>query len=269
MSDEIAGFSADWLALREPVDHAARSEEIIAGIAGWFARDTMLKITDIGSGTGSTLRALKPFFSQKISWHLIDHDDTLLDVAKQHADGDAVTFTLADLATSLDALFKSGPDLITTSAFLDLVSRDWLEWMVGEITSRKVPFYAALTYDGRAGCEPELETDKDVLAGFNTHQGKNKGFGPALGPKAADAAINLFERAGYQVSVANSDWIGNSHHRDFQKMLLQGWHDAATEIMPNRKADFYSWLEKRKSLIDHENASVFVGHKDIFAVPAG
>jgi len=268
MSDEIAGFSADWLALREPVDHAARSEEIIAGIAGWFARDNALKIADIGSGTGSTLRALKPFLSQKISWHLIDHDDALLDVAKQYADGDTVTFTLADLSRSLDALFETRPNLITTSAFLDLVSRDWLEWMVGEITSRKIPFYAALTYDGRAGCKPELETDRDIIAGFNAHQGKDKGFGPALGPKAADEAISLFERAGYQVSAAHSDWMGSSDHKGFQKMLLQGWHDAAGEILPDRESDFSKWVNERMHLIDNEKASVFVGHKDIFAVPA-
>lgn len=264
----MSGFSAEWLALREPIDHSARSEEVLAGVAGWFAQDEALRITDIGSGTGSTLRALKPILPHRIAWHLIDHDDALLDVAKGEARGDRVEFSLADLSKSLDALFIHEPDLITTSAFLDLVSKDWLETMVREITSRKIPFYAALTYDGRAQCDPEHAIDAKVLNAFNTHQRTNKGFGQALGPDAADTAISLFESAGYQVAHAKSDWVGNSKHKDFQIMLLQGWHDAACEIEHEKAADFNEWLLERINLIHNQDASLFVGHKDIFAVPA-
>ncbi len=263
----MSGFSAEWLALREPVDHISRSEEILAGIAGWFSQDNVLKITDMGSGTGSTLRALKPVMPQKISWHLIDHDDTLLEIARAEAQGDQVDFSLADLSKSLDVLFSHQPDLVTTSAFLDLVSKEWLEHMVEEITSRKIPFYAALTYDGRAGCEPGLEADHKILQAFNMHQKTDKGFGLALGPEAANTAITLFEEAGYQVNVANSDWIGNSRHKAFQRLLLQGWRDAAIEIEPDTNRLFNEWLLERLNLIENSNASVFVGHKDIFAVP--
>ena len=264
----MSGFSAEWLALREPVDHSARSEEILAGVAGWFAQDEALRITDIGSGTGSTLRALKPILPHRVVWHLIDHDDALLDVAKGEAKGDRVEFSLADLSKSLDELFSHEPNLITTSAFLDLVSKDWLETMVHEITSRKIPFYAALTYDGRAQCEPEHAMDTQVLNAFNIHQRTDKGFGQALGPDAADTAIKLFENAGYQVAHANSDWIGNAKHKDFQIMLLQGWHDAASDIEPEKSVDFKEWLLERINLIQNQDASLFVGHKDIFAVPA-
>ncbi len=263
----MSGFSGEWLALREPIDHRARNEEILAGVAGWYTQDKFLKITDIGSGTGSTLRALRPVLPQKISWHLVDHDDALLDVARAAAEGDSVEFSLADLSGSLDALFAHSPDLITTSAFLDLVSMEWLEQLVIEITSRKIPFYAALTYDGRAGCEPILEAENEVLEAFNAHQKTDKGFGIALGPDAADTAIELFEQAGYQVNIGKSDWIGNSKHKEFQRMLLQGWHDAAVEIKPNSEKDFDDWYLERLNLIESSNASLFVGHKDIFAVP--
>ncbi len=263
----MSGFSADWLALREPIDHKARSETILAGVGGWFLRDTVLNITDIGSGTGSTLRALKPIMSQKISWHLVDHDDALLEVAKAEAQGDQVNFSLADLSKSLDALFTHEPDLITTSAFLDLVSREWLEGMVKEITKRKIPFYAALTYDGRAGCSPELDTDKDILAAFNAHQKTDKGFGNALGPDAADTAVKLFEEAGYQVNVQESDWVGGVKNKEFQNMLLQGWQEAACEIEPSKQAIFKDWLLQRLNLTETSDANVFVGHKDFFAVP--
>ncbi len=263
----MSGFSAEWLALREPIDHRARSEEVLAGLAGWFMQDKILNITDMGSGTGSTLRALKPVLPQKITWHLIDHDTALLEVAKAEAQGDEVAISLADLSNSLDALFSHQPDLITTSAFLDLVSQEWLENLVHEITKRKIPFYAALTYDGRAGCDPVLETELEVLEAFNLHQKTDKGFGPALGPQSAATTINLFEQAGYEVNSGNSDWIGNSSHKPFQRMLLQGWRDAAIEINPGGETKYNEWLLQRLNLIENSNATVFVGHKDIFAVP--
>ena len=263
----MSGFSAEWLALREPIDHSARSEEVLAGVAGWLSQDTTLRITDMGSGTGSTLRALKPILPQKIIWHLVDNDDALLDVAKIEAKGDEVDFSLTDLSKSLDALFSHSPDIITTSAFLDLVSQEWLETMVLEITARRIPFYAALTYDGRAGCDPKLAADADVLTAFNTHQKTNKGFGEALGPDAATTAIELFKKAGYQVNYTKSDWIGNSSHKAFQIMLLQGWRDAAKEIELKKSDYFNEWFLKRLNLIENSDATLFVGHKDFFAVP--
>ena len=263
----MTGFSSEWLALREPIDHAARSEEILSGVVHYFAKDGALRITDIGSGTGSTLRALKPILNSKLEWHLIDHDKSLMDVAMQEAGTDRVSFSIADLSKSLDAVFIAEPSLVTTSAFLDLVSEEWLRWFVIEITKRKIPFYAALTYDGRAGCKPQLAVDKDVIAAFNQHQKTDKGFGHALGPDAAQTAMQMFKAAGYVVVNAQSDWRGNKDHKAFQRILLDGWRVAATEIAPQNAGVFQSWYEERLRLIDMKEASLFVGHEDFFAVP--
>jgi len=263
----MTGFSSEWLALREPIDHAARSEDILSAVAHYFAQDDDLRITDIGSGTGSTLRALKPILSQKLSWHLIDYDASLMDVAQGEAGKDAVIFTLSDLSKSLDAIFANDPHLVTTSAFLDLVSKEWLQWMVTEITSKKVPFYAALTYDGRAGCDPLHAQDQDVIVAFNDHQKTDKGFGPALGPDAAETAISMFKEAGYIVVNAQSDWRGDKHHKAFQKMLLDGWRGAASEIQNDKSSEFDAWYDERSALIDEADASIFVGHEDFLAVP--
>ena len=45
------GFSADWLALREPADHAARDGDLLAAAA----QVAGAVIVDLGCGTGSTL----------------------------------------------------------------------------------------------------------------------------------------------------------------------------------------------------------------------
>ena len=264
----MSGFSSEWLALREPIDHSARSEEIISALRHYFLNDWKLVITDIGSGTGSTIRALRPVMSQELTWHLIDYDDSLLTEAKKHAEDDHIMFTKADLAQGLDAVFQPDPDLITTSAFLDLVSLNWLENFVDQITRRKIPFYAAITYDGRAHCTPKHEDDEQLLQAFNTHQRTDKGFGPAVGPDAADTAIKLFEQAGYTVCKAESDWKANSEHNEFQRQLLDGWRNAAIEIYPQKQGVFDAWFSKRETLIAENQNAVLVGHKDFLAVPA-
>ncbi len=264
----MSGFSSEWLALREPIDHAARSEEVISALRHYFLNDWKLVVTDIGSGTGSTIRALRPIVYQELTWHLIDYDDTLLSEARKHAEGDRVIFTENDLSTRLEPVFKPAPDLITTSAFLDLVSLEWLQRFVNEVTVREIPFYAALTYDGRTSNTPESEMDGEILSAFNAHQQTDKGFGKALGPAAADEAIRLFQEAGYIVCSAKSDWKANSEHAEFQRQLLSGWRNAASEIHPDRRPVFDLWLEERNALIDAGQNAVMVGHKDFFAVPA-
>lgn len=262
----MSGFAADWLSLREPLDHAARSRKILLAVRDHFTNDSNLSITDIGSGTGSSIRALQPVFDQDLSWHLVDKDETLLDKAGR--DKTTAKAVLADLSISLAPLFSHTSGLVTTSAFLDLVSEGWLNNLVREVTARNIPFYAALTYDGRARCYPELPGDRAVLDAFNKHQKTDKGFGPALGPDAAATALNRFRKAGYEIRSANSDWQAGSNNKEFQKMLLTGWRDAAAETDPSKSGVFNTWLAKRFELLESEKtAALTVGHQDFFAFP--
>ncbi|MGI9350417.1 MAG: hypothetical protein ACR2O3_02540 [Rhizobiaceae bacterium] len=260
-------FTAEWLDAREPIDHVARSEHVLSAVAHYFMNDPRLRITDIGCGTGSTIRALKPFLSNELDWHLVDNDDALLERAKKSLMGDRLVFSLSDMSKSTDVLFSTEPSLITTSAFLDLVSLKWLESFCHEVTSREIPFYAALTYDGRAGCEPEMFKDAQVVAAVNKHQRSDKGFGSALGPDAAAEAIRLFEESGYIVTQSNSDWRGDARHREFQRLLLEGWCAAACEMEPQESDIFSNWLVDRLQMIEEGTSSVYVGHVDFFAVP--
>src|SRR6185312_14115446 len=66
----MSKFSADWLALREPADRAARDR----GLARRFAAalPPRPRIIDLGAGTGATARALAPFVAG--TWILVDRD---------------------------------------------------------------------------------------------------------------------------------------------------------------------------------------------------
>ena len=75
----MSGFSAEWLALREPADHAARSRDLLRAVAARFAAKAHVSIVDLGAGAGSNLRAIAPALAaERQSWTLVDHDPALL-----------------------------------------------------------------------------------------------------------------------------------------------------------------------------------------------
>lgn len=75
MSD---AFDVDWLASREPADHAARAGGAIERSLPARART---RGVDLGGGTGSNLRYLMPRLGGEQHWLLLDHDPALLAAA--------------------------------------------------------------------------------------------------------------------------------------------------------------------------------------------
>ena len=181
----MTGFSADWLALREPYDaeacDAAVRDAALAAIAGLDP----VAIVDLGCGTGSGLRALAPLAPARQNWRLVDNDLSLLARAADGARPDRVQVTAVpvDLAHDLEAALDGAVDLVTTTALLDLVSEPWLERLAVECAARRLPLYATLSYDGRIEFKPDDPGDAAIVAAVNAHQRGDKGFGPALGRK--------------------------------------------------------------------------------------
>ena len=126
----MSGFSAQWLAMREPYDRAARNGTVLDALAAAFADTSAVTVTDFGCGTGSTMRAISPRLSARQSWRLIDNDQALLEAAGKAAPALAsVTMVAIDLAGDIEQAF-GGCDLVATSALLDLVSAAWLDRLV-------------------------------------------------------------------------------------------------------------------------------------------
>ena len=78
----MSGFSAQWLSLREPVDHRSRNDVVRDAATGLFDGRGDASIVDLGCGAGSNLRALAPHLPRIQSWRLVDHDPALLTVAR-------------------------------------------------------------------------------------------------------------------------------------------------------------------------------------------
>jgi SAM-dependent methyltransferase len=267
----MSGFSAEWLALREPHDARARNRAVLDALAAATAPAGAISVVDLACGTGATLRAIASRLPARQDWRLVDNDLSLLARAASGASTRGVTVTRipVDLTRDLEAALDGAIDLVTTSALLDLVSAEWLDRLVVEVAARRLPLYAALSYDGRIGFEPADPLDAEVIAAVNRHHETDKGFGPALGPSAAEAAIARFEAARYAVVHGRSDWRLGPRDHDIQRDMLAGWAGAAREMGAISLPDAAAWLTRRRDLVAAGRSVITVGHVDFFARPIG
>jgi hypothetical protein len=72
------GFSAEWLALREPYDLAARNAVVLDTLANAFLGQAAVSVVDLACGAGATLRAVGPHLPPRQSWRLADNSLSLL-----------------------------------------------------------------------------------------------------------------------------------------------------------------------------------------------
>ena len=267
----MSGFSADWLALREPYDARARNRDVLDAVAAAVAARGAVAVVDLACGTGATLRAIGNRLPGRQDWRLVDNNLSLLARAAQSAPvkGRVVRATPVDLNRDLEAALDGPVDLVTTSALLDLVSADWLDRMAVETAARRLPVYAALSYDGRTIIEPAEPFDIELMAGFNLHQRTDKGFGPALGPTAAARAAERFEHFGYGVVQGRSDWVCGPHDREMQDALFAGWAELGALTTAMSADEITQWLVQRRTDLAQGRSHLHIGHVDIFARPIG
>jgi SAM-dependent methyltransferase len=251
------GFDAAWLSLREPADARARALSL---------RDRALRLVgpgdtvlDLGCGTGSTPRAFAAQGVTDLHWRLFDNDRDLL--ARATAQHPHATILEGDLA-DIEALPLEGAKLVTASALLDLVSRDWVAQLGERLSRAGVAFYAVLSYDGRMHWTPADPDDAEVTAAFNAHQRGDKGIGAALGPEAGETAAEVLRQHGFEVTLAQSPWRLGPDDAELHDALLTGIAQAATEAGCDAAE---AWLARRRGDLGHLGAEI--GHLDLLAIP--
>lgn len=267
----MSGFSAAWLALREPADARARAvggatlDELREALTVTATAERAPAVLDLGAGSGANLRFLGPRLPGHWPWTLVDHDADLLRLAAA-APGRPATRQL-DLAAQLDALTLPAGGLVTASALLDLVSETWMAALASRCHAAGCSLLFALTYEGRITCKPMEADDGFIVSLVNQHQLTDKGFGPALGPTAAAAAARLFAAPGYRLRRVRSDWQLGPEDSALQDALLQGWADAAVEIAPSQRARIAAWLVRRRHHLARGRSRLVVGHEDLYGWP--
>jgi hypothetical protein len=277
-------FSAEWLALREPCDHASVNPEARATVAGRFADRASIDVVDLGAGAGSNLRGTFAVLPAHQNWTLVDYDRKLLAAARDSLSAWAdsaestgaslklrkagksltVTFRQADLARGGFAPVIAGADLVTAAALFDLVSIPSIEQLADAVTANGQTFFTVLTYDGHARWTPPNLADDAIRAAFNAHQKTDKGFGPAAGPGGTSAMAKAFYARGYRVLRGTSPWIVDGRYGNLRDDLDRGFAAAAVESgkVPQVAAD--QWLSNR---IGRSDAVSIIGHEDLLALP--
>lgn len=263
----MSGFSADWLALREPADRAARSPAVLEACRRCFAGRSAIVVCDLGSGTGAAVPAFGPFLPPRQRWVLVDNDPANLAAAVRlrAGEGIAIETRTADLARE-PAPWPTDCDLVTATALFDLGSETWIGALSARMAAARLPLLATLTYDGQQSFSPAHTSDAAMLAAFNRHQRLDKGLGgPAAGPDGARLLAERLAAHGYHVQTGPSPWrLSSPRDARLIAAILEGWAAAATEagLVPAALAS--EWLAARLARTD----AMTVGHTDLFAVPA-
>ena len=289
----MSGFSSDWLRQREPFDTAARDRELARRFAGALnqRRQGTLRIIDLAAGSGANFRVLAPLLNGDQAWLLVDHDPHLLDAqsaetmrwalregwrCEKFDAGIAVhTGTAAwraqarqlDLAQALPQLDFTACDAVTTTAFLDLVSADWIDTFCDQLVNSQRPLFATLTVDGRREWQPAHAADAFIGESFNRHQTGDKGFGRALGSAATHYLAQRLAVSGYTVTTARSDWQLGTAHGAMLRHMAEESVAVARETDFSAAASYADWLAQRTALIDAGSLMLTVGHLDLLALP--
>jgi SAM-dependent methyltransferase len=279
-------FSADWLTLREPFDHAARSIVLARRLADRLpARPRLI---DLGAGTGSLFRFLAPIIGRGQDWIVVDADAALLDdafgrtAAWARRRGFAATapndvlhvvtpqglWRMQSMQRDLTSplLQAAEADAVVCSALLDLVSAAWLHRLLAPLD---VPFLGCLTVDGRDAWLPHHPSDAGVRTAFRRDQQRDKGFGPALGSAAPSAALRALAARGFAAYSAAADWLVPRTALRMQRALIEGTASAARAAAPAQHRAIADWQEVRLRQAMGARLAIRIGHRDILALPPG
>jgi len=280
----MSGFSPEWLALREPVDHRSRDAGIAHQLCQHFADRSAIRVVDLGCGTGSNLRGTFHLLPDEQAWTLVDYDRRLLAAARKtisawadaRETGDGVggddlvvtkdgkrlrlRFRQADLNADLDGALGDAPDLVTASAFFDLCSAEFIGRLAAAVAARRAVFFTVLTYNGQQDWSPRHPADSRLLTAFTAHQAGDKGFGASAGPAAAPALGATFQSAGYVVHEGDSPWRLDQGDRQLIADLATGFAAAVAETGAVDGETLASWSTVVR-------LGAVVGHTDTLAVP--
>ena len=115
---------------------------------------------------------------------------------------------------------------------------------------------------GSDGWSPPHPADAAMLAGFHAHQRRDKGFGPAAGPRATELLEAALRAEGYDVRSAASPWRLGRGDAALMRELAHGTAAAVRETGTLAESTIRDWLDDRLGA-----AACEIGHRDLLALP--
>jgi SAM-dependent methyltransferase len=278
----MSGFSPEWLALREGSDHRSRDGFLAMALADRLQAKPLIRVVDLGCGSGSNIRATYAALGPEQHWTLVDYDAQLLAAARTTLSvwADSVTpdgerlvlkksgktlvvgFRQANLVTDLEAALGREADLITASALFDLCSAEFIARFAKAVAARQAVFYTVLTYNGIQKWTPPHAADAAMADAFHAHQMTDKGFGLSAGPDAPKVLAESFAACSYTVKEGDSPWLLGRSDQALVDALAPGFAGAVRETGRVPAATVDAWL----TVARHGSE---VGHTDTLALPPG
>ena len=265
--------SAEWLALREPADAAARSRDLVDHLRRALPATGRRVIHDLGCGTGAMGRWLAPLLPGRQHWVMHDRDADLLALAAAArpgpaADGAAVTVEAKESdITRLQPADLADATLITTSALLDLLTEDELARLLSVGAGAGCPMLLTLSVVGRVELTPADPLDRNVASAFDAHQRRSTDRGRLLGPDAVALALEEFSRLGAEVLVRPSPWRLGAVQAELAAEWFTGWVGAACEQQVELAAETGVYRRRRLAQATAGALAVTVDHADLLALP--
>lgn len=301
MEQLIQRATSDWLTLRRIADSLAReattpllttlndhlmtrckSDPVsTVGVRGHQVqrdpeRGPVVRVFDLGAGSGANMAWLAPRLRLPQVWTLIDRDEDLLQLVPA-VDPAAQIVSVDTQVRSINDL--SGPEvktagLVTASAVLDVLSFRQLDRLAKLLSEAQVAALFSLNVTGKVHLTPQARPDDDDISeAFNCHQLRSG----LAGPRAAGYLEQQLLQAGFRVSTAATPWLlsARAQHQDMTHQetdeLIERYLTervaAAVEQQPNLADRAPSWLTARLAQLRKGWLSVQVDHVDILALP--
>lgn len=271
-----------WLVLRGPADSRARTA-FASALAGDLARhlarrgpgpgerdhgddcddsDAVVRLVDVGAGTGGGARWLRTRLPLAQDWRLVDHDPDILAAGTDRHQGwaRAVVAGVDDLPR---LLAEEPAHVVTCQALLDVLTAPQVDALVEAAVSSRAALLLGLSVTGRVQVSPAHPDDGLVGAAFDAHQRRAGRLGPDGGAYAAE----LLRRDGYRVTVAATPWHLGPAESALAREWVQGRAAAAMEQQPGHGERIARWRRSRMETAGSGRLEAVVGHTDVLGLP--
>ena len=259
-------FENSWLYQREKIDNLSKNLTLIDKINCELKDLKNISILDLGTGTGSNFR----FLSKKIkhkneSWTLMDISSSSLQEANKYITLNKkikkVSLKYNDIIKNIKKTNFNKFDLVTGSAFLDIMPHNWFKDFHRLNQNTKI-IYFSINYDGYFKFYPRHSFDNNLLKLFNKDQKtKKNGKVKAVGPDCGEIIMSYFSKT-HKTFLLNSNWL-DKNNKNFQLMFLNFCKNV---INKNKEIRLHEWLEFKKAKIIKNKSKLLVHNKDFLAI---
>ena len=154
-------FQNKWLNLRETVDRNSRNKRILYLINKFFKNKKNIRIVDLGSGAGSNYRFLKSRLLNNQYWSFVDISHKSTNYFKKNIKLSSkiqkTNFKIADVINNLEKINFIDYNLVTGSAFLDILPKTWFK-NFHKLNLDTEIVYFALNYNGNFKFFPKFKS---------------------------------------------------------------------------------------------------------------